>query len=72
MDRDDKTPRKRPEPLLKLFSGLSVVELYDFTQLTRSNPPALDDDPILLPFPDRQSGREQSLHHPSDTGHRLS
>lgn len=43
--------RKKIEPLWRaIFSG-GEVSGYDFTTLSKSNPPPIDAEPIILDFP---------------------
>lgn len=44
---------KRPEPLWTARNGEYDVECHDFQTYKISDPPDIDDDPIILPFPDK-------------------
>lgn len=42
---------KKPEPVRWTINEHGIVEHYDFTQHTRRNPPAKDDEPVILEHP---------------------
>ncbi len=44
-------PPKKPEPIYGLYGPDYAVEKYDFQKYKRSNPPDIDDEPIIKSFP---------------------
>lgn len=49
MPRERKT-RPKPQPYRWLCNGSGVVEFYDFQFWKVSDPPGIDDDPVIVDF----------------------
>lgn len=47
--------RSKPKPFKWLITGHGVVECYDFQFWKKSDPPAIDADPVTLEFPQQKT-----------------
>lgn len=50
MAKETKKRNKKPEPLWTARNGKYIVEGYDFQLHKISDPPAVDADPVVIPF----------------------